>query len=172
MVSESEVMLPAQLRISDNAVQNLCDDTSRLAPAPLPTSHPFFSHFAARFPISLAAGFGLPPFFNQSSMFTRGGDSNLLEVRNRERDVDRNGESNGQRKRRRHAAASLDSDDSACESHFTIKGRRKYFIFWCEFGQVKSNRNFSAFINCYAVMQNEPGNLTMPPPPSPTFNSV
>lgn len=143
MVLESGV-LPSQLRLyaaaaaaSGNSAANSC-----FQPNPMLPPHHLFPHFAARFPINLATGFGLPPFLNhQNASFRFGGNggggggsnpNHVLSSRNLEHNINCNvgraSESNAQRKRQRHNAASPISDDSASESHSPTKGTIEFLI--------------------------------------------
>ncbi|KAL6954556.1 hypothetical protein U1Q18_046352 [Sarracenia purpurea var. burkii] len=131
MVLESGV-LPPPLRLyaaaaaaNGNGANNAC-----FQPNPLLPPHPLFPHFAARFPMTLAAGFaGLPPFLNHQSAASRFGAANqILSSRNLELNINANNvnrpDMSMQRKKQRSYVASPTSDDSASEDHSPKKGRQ------------------------------------------------
>ncbi len=138
MVLESGV-LPPPLRLyaaaaaaSGNAGNGHC-----FRPNPILPPHHLFPHFAARFPINLAAGFaaGLPPFLSHQNPSLRFGvaANQILNSRNLEQNMNCGSASrsdvSAQRKRQRHYTATPTSDDSASESHSPTKGELP-MIFW------------------------------------------
>lgn len=137
MVLESGV-LPPPLRLyaaaaaaSGNSANNPCFQPNPILPPP----H-LFPHFAARFPINLAAGFaaGLPPFLNHQGTTLRFGTAanQILNARSLEQNLAcgnvNRPDVSIQRKRQRHYTATPTSDDSASESHSPRKGNI-FFLF-------------------------------------------
>lgn len=131
MVLESGV-LPPPLRLyaaaaaaNGNASSNPC-----FQPNPILPPHHLFPHFAARFPLNLAAGFtGLPPFLNHQATIRFGVTNHILNQRNLEQNMGCGNAGAGrvdsaiQRKRQRQYTATPTSDDSASESHSPTKGK-------------------------------------------------
>ena len=132
MVLESQGLPPplrfyaAAAAASSAGNNNMC-----FQPNPILPPHSLFPHFAARFPINLAAGLaaGLPPFLShQGSALRFGATANqILSSRNLEQSMScgsmNRPDTTAQRKRQRQYTATPTSDDSASESHSPRKGK-------------------------------------------------
>lgn len=133
MVLESQdLSSPLRLYAAAAAANGAANSGICFQPNPILPPHPLFPHFAARFPINLAAGFaaGLPPFLNhQGSTFRFGTTANqILSSRNLDHQnvLCNNGnrsDSSPARKRQRQYSATPTSDDSASEDHSPRKGK-------------------------------------------------
>lgn len=135
MMLESGV-LPPPLRLyaAAAAASGNASSNPSFQPNPILPPHHLFSHYAARFPLHLAAaGFtaaGLPSFLNHQGATLRFGVANqILNQRNLEQNMGCGNSGTGrvdsavQRKRQRQYTATPTSDDSASESHSPTKGK-------------------------------------------------